>query len=73
VWLIGIACIHGQLREAWMIALSTAEIQQPLETQHGLEHFGAVPHGCAEPPLQLAAAHANPPAELFYPAFWKSR
>ena len=66
--LIGVSYVCRQLRKAPLMASATGKMQQALEPQNGLERFRPVSHTRRETALKLAAADANPAAQLSYPA-----
>jgi hypothetical protein len=57
--LIGVARARGKLSEIPRNTLATCEIQQALETQHGLKHLRTVTDRRRQPALELAAADSK--------------
>jgi hypothetical protein len=65
VRLIGVARVRGKLSETPRSARATYEIQQALETQHGLKHLWTASDCRREPALELSAADSDQLTELF--------
>ena len=62
--LVGIARIHGELRQTWRSSSAGGKTEESLEAKHGLKCFWTVPDGGREATPELAAAASEPRAEL---------